>query len=224
VSGAAVSSKYAVFKYRENSISEIFGLQLALALGLPIPRWAAIWTSQDAESSAGPGRLRNHPYRVGVLVPYLPRLQEIDLETLATYHPRVAAAALVLQLFNRFEPVQYFLDEERRPVLLDFEPLLASLPLDHLMASDSAERDRALHLAARNFEIEFDLAFSVDTAKQLGVGSILEGQLTWLMHTNPADHKRWVSVDGHPLADMLSRFSTDLVTARVGRIRESLEF
>jgi hypothetical protein len=100
-------------KFKEVSVSEVVGYQLAEAIGLPVQPWAAFYSATTEACHSG----------CGILIEQWPLFYYCsDLCLPAMEFPELVSTALAFVVFNRFEWPQWMVAESRNNLrLFDLE-------------------------------------------------------------------------------------------------------
>src|SRR2546427_10791487 len=84
-----------ILKFNPLSVCEVFGYQMATALGVRVDRMQGFWTT-GAVNAAG---ISARPGRIGIVVEYLDDWCYLVLDFVATYDSSGVARALILVAF-----------------------------------------------------------------------------------------------------------------------------
>jgi hypothetical protein len=206
VSGLVDGFPRAALKATPYGLSEMIGHQIAVHLGVRVPRLQAFWVTDgdDDEFPAG---------SVGVLVEHLSEWRSIGREDAATLDPEIAGRALALCAFDRFEWGQfgvadwkvYFLDLER--TLPPFDPV-ATLREPELAAGRLKG-----HL---DYYLKHNHAFVAEPAREaraLGVYDPMEQALRELQPK--AERVPLLELSGHPAAEIIRPYADAALRGRL---------
>jgi hypothetical protein len=134
-----------ILKFSPLSVGEVFGYQIATALGVRVARMQGFWTRRAVNAVAG---IYAEPGRIGVLVEHLADWTDLGWDYAATRDADAVARALSLCAFDCSEwgsfgesgGKVYFGDLERLSPLFGIEDLLAASTADRTEMLETAER------------------------------------------------------------------------------------
>jgi len=204
-----------IFKFEPISICEVFGYQIAEAIGVRVAQRRGFWTSKALrinQWNAGPGR-------IGILVKYHEDWQPLDREDAVKRDVVQAARALALCVFDRHEWGEfalsggkvYFFDLERLLPCIQPELLFAASEPDRMeMLSDWASVYRRSELSA--------ICEVLKEAERLDLQDQVERELRQLCCLKSDTYRRFFMISGHPSAKLLSRFATSVFGHRLNSI------
>jgi hypothetical protein len=118
VTGVAGLAK-SILKFNITSACEVFGYQIASAIGVRVPSLQGVWTKEVVRI----GDIYAEPGRIGVLVEYYEGCPQLSRDDAATFDPGAVALALGLSVFDRFEWGEFILSGDRL-YFVDLERLL----------------------------------------------------------------------------------------------------
>ncbi len=208
-----------MLKFSSLSVGEVFGYQMATALGVRVARMQGFWTREAvdaADTMAEPGR-------IGVLVEHLVDWTDLWWDDAASMDRDAFTRALSLCAFDcsewgsfgRSRGEVYFADLERLTPLFDAEGLMA--------ASDET-RIEMLETAEDVYERgHSDLIHQVlKEANRLGLNRELRGELKKVCSIGPEAYSEFLKLVGHPIDALLSRFAARMFGQRLNAIAEYL--
>lgn len=135
-----------ILKFKSISICEVFGYQIAEAIGVRVPQMQSFWTRKALRSR----RYCADSGRVGILVSYhedwkrLGRNKAVDLDVVQT------ARALALCVFDRHEWGEFGLSGGK-VYFVDLERLLPAIQPEDLLAVSTIERMEKLDSLADQY-------------------------------------------------------------------------
>jgi hypothetical protein len=183
-------------KFKNKSICEIVGYQIAEAFGLPLQSWAAFYKTQVSKESA----LKSD---IGILVErWEPFHQLRELCFPAKTHPELVGRALALAVLDRCEWPEWLINEDETDVrLIDLEGIgpLLDWPPGRTPVSDYRECTRYFFNCAKN------------KALQAGVHQIFANHLEILMKM---DFSQIIDLSGHPRSNVVKRVILRAIEAR----------
>lgn len=219
VTGVAGMAK-SIFKFDIISVCEVFGYQIASAIGLRVPRMQGVWTKEVVRI----GSIYAEPGRIGVLVEYYEGCTQLSRDEAATLDPGAVALALALSVFDRFEWGEFVLSGDKL-YFVDLERLLPPIPPETLVAASLEDRVECL----RNLEDQYSrgnlsaIQEVLVEAKRLGLHDQVEDKLQRLCSLSPDMYFQFLEISGHPLDELLSKFATTVVGNRLNSIAEWFE-
>lgn len=204
-----------LFKFRETSVCEVFGYQIASAIGVRVPKMQGVWTKEYVrckEISADPGR-------IGILVDYHEDWKIISRDHAVEYDPKAVVSALVLCVFDLFEWGEFALSNDNI-YFADLERLLPRMSPEVLLLANEKDRTQCLH----DLEIEYsrENIYAIDVvlkeARRLGLQSEVEQKLQQLCLVGTDGYYQFIEISGHPLDKLLSRFAIQVFGNRLNSI------
>jgi hypothetical protein len=206
-----------ILKFSLMSVGEVFGYQMAAALGVQVARMQGFWT-REAVDAAG---TMAEPGRIGVLVEHLADWEDLGWDDAASVDRGAVARALSLCAFDCGEwgsfgqsgGEVYFADLERLTPLADVEELLA------------ASNKTRFEILERRQEV-YDHGHSdmvrqiVEEADSLGLNQELHGELKKVCSIGPDAYSALLKLVGHPIDALLSRFAASMFGRRLNVIAE----
>jgi hypothetical protein len=206
-----------IFKFKEFSVCEVFGYQLASAIGLRVPSMRGVWTREvvrTAEDRADPGR-------IGILVEYLNDWKPLSFERAAARDSLAVAQALALCVFDRDEWGEFGLSGHK-VYFVDLERLLPRILPEVLFPASEEKCAEWLH----NLEVPYNQGDSwaigevLKEAEKLGLQEQVRQELQRLCSLNPDTYYQLLEISGHPLGGLLSRFASCVFGTRLNSISE----
>lgn len=206
-----------IFKFEPISICEVFGYQIAEAIGVRVPQMQGFWTSKALRIN----QYNADPGRIGILVKYHEDWQPLGREDAIKLDVVQAARALALCVFDRHEWGEfglsggkvYFVDLERLLPPIQPEALLAASEIDRMeMLNDWASDYRKSELSA--------IGEVLEEAKRLDLQDQVERELRQLCCLKSDTYRRFLMISGHPIETLLSRFATSVFGHRLNSIAE----
>ena len=204
-----------ILKFSSLSVGEVFGYQIATALGVRVARMQGFWTREAVNA---PGTYAE-PGRIGVLVEHLADWRDLGRDYAASQDADAVTRALSLCAFDCSEwgsfgesgEKVYFADLERLSPLFDVEGLLA--------ASDAVRTEMlgtAEGVYAAGTEIMIDEV--IEEADRLGLRRGVARDFRKISALRPETYSALLTLVGHPLDELISRFSASLFGRRVNAI------
>ncbi len=140
-----------ILKFSSISVCEVFGYQIASAIGVRVPRMQAVWTREAVRTNS----VDADPGRIGILVDHHEDWTALSRDTAARLDPAAVARALALCVFDRHEWGE--LGQSHGQVyFVDLERLLPPIQPEILLAASEAERVEWLeNLGAQYGEADF---------------------------------------------------------------------
>ncbi|MFQ5801423.1 MAG: hypothetical protein ACE5JQ_00830 [Candidatus Methylomirabilales bacterium] len=211
-----------MLKFSSISVCEVFGYQIAAAVGIRVARTQGIWT-QQAVNAVGPGSpgILAEPGRIGILVEYHDAWANLPVDHAVRLDPVVVSRALGLCAFDRYEWGEfghsggkiYFADLERLLPGMQPEVLLAASPEERITILEATEDPYKQGTATMIQEV-------LEEADRLRISSEVERELETLSSLRPETYSKFLQLIGHPLDRLLSRFATSVFGWRVNAIAD----
>ena len=208
-----------ILKFSPLSVGEVFGYEMARALGVRVARMQGFWT-REAVNAVG---IFAEPGRIGVLVEHLADWTDVGRDYAATLDPTAVARALSLSAFDcsewgsfgRSGGEVYFADLER------LMPLL--LPEDLLSAS-AAKRFEILETSEYVYDCGSTAMIDevIEEANHLGLPREVNRELRKICTIGPDVYSAFLTLIGHPLDVLLSRFAASMFGRRLNAIAECI--
>jgi hypothetical protein len=190
VTGLSSEFQKAIIKFDIISVCEVFGYQIASAIGINVPKMQGFYTLSG---------------RIGILVEYYSDWRYLSIDEAAERDPEVTASALALCAFDRFEWGEfglsnnsvYFIDLERL-----FPPMIPELLLNE------SEEDRVIRLLQweRMYKGTFDLPYVLREANLIRLKNLVERKLEQLCALTPDRYCSILKITGYPHSTLLSRY------------------
>ena len=206
-----------ILKFNPTSICEVFGYQIAEAIGVRVPQMQSFWTREAIRS-------RHHyadPGRVGILVEYHEAWKPLGRKHAVALDALHAARALALCVFDRFEWGEFGLSGGQVYVV-DLERLLPPMQPDSLLAVSEIDRMEKLHDLELGYSEEDFSAIEegLEHAAQLDLQDRVEQELQRLCRLKPEMYCQFLAISGHPLDKLLSRVAASVFGRRLNSIAE----
>jgi hypothetical protein len=206
-----------ILKFSLLSVGEVFGYQMAAALGVRVARMQGFWT-REAVDAAG---TTAEPGRIGVLVEHLADWIDLDWDDAASVDRGAVARALSLCAFDCSEwgsfgqsgGELYFADLERLTPLANVEELLAASHETRIEILDGRQDvyDRG----------HSDMIHQVvEEADSLDLNRELHGELKKVCSIGPDAYSAFLKLVAHPIDALLSRFAASMFGRRLNAIAE----
>jgi hypothetical protein len=206
-----------IFKFKPTSICEVFGYQIAEAIGVRVPQMQGFWTREAIRSR------RHHvdPGWIGILVKYYEDWKPLGRKHAVELDAVQAACALALCVFDRFEWGEFGLSGGK-VYFVDLELLLPPIQPDVLLAASEIDRMEKLNdLEVGYGEEDFSAIREVlEEAERLDLQDRVEQELQRLCRIKPDAYCRFLEISGHPLDKLLSRFAASVFVRRLNSIAE----
>ena len=204
-----------IFKFKPISVCEVFGYQIAEAIGVRVPQMQGFWIRKALRSrrfDAGPGR-------IGILVKYHEDWKPLGREHAVELDVIQAARALALCVFDRFEWGEFGLSGGK-VYFVDLERLLPPMQPEALLAASEIDRMEELNYLAVGYgNVSFSAIGEVlEEAEQLGLQVRVEQELQRLCHLKSHIYCRFLEISGHPLDKLLSQFAAFVFGNRLNSI------
>jgi hypothetical protein len=206
-----------IFKFKPTSICEVLGYQIAEAIGVRVPKMQGFWTQEAIQS-------RRHyadPGRVGILVECYEDWKPLSRKHAVELDAVQAARALALCVFDRFEWGEFGLSDGK-VYFVDLERLLPPIQPDVLLASseiDCVERLNDLEVGYSQEDFSA-IGEVLEEAERLDLQDRVEQELQRLCRLKPERYGRFLTISGHPLDKLLSRFAASVFGHRLNSIAE----
>jgi hypothetical protein len=206
-----------IFKFKPTSVCEVFGYQIAEAIGVRVPQMQGFWT-REAMQSRPP---YVDPGLIGILVKYHEDWKPLGRERAVALDPVQAARALALCVFDRFEWGEFGLSDGKI-YFVDLERLLPPIQPDALLAASEIDRVEWLNdLDVEYCREDFSAIGEVlEEAEQLDLQDRVERELQRLCCLRPETYCPFLEISGHPLGKLLSRFAACVFGQRLNSIAE----
>jgi hypothetical protein len=208
-----------MIKFTPLSVGEVFGYQIAIALGVPVARMQGFWTSETVDMRDGSAEAG----RIGVLVEYLADWDDVWWVEAISLDAGAVALALALCAFDCGEWGSfgtaggrvYFADLERLSPLFGAEDIWA------------AGQDRRIEILEKHQRVydagHIDMIHQVvKEASTLGVSREVRAELISICAIRPAAYSSFVRIVGHPIDTLLSRFAASMFGRRLNAIARYL--
>ncbi len=208
-----------ILKFSPLSVGEVFGYEMATALGVRVARMRGFWT-RKAVSAAG---IFAEPGRIGVLVEHFADWNDVGRDYAATLDPTAVARALSLSAFDcsewgsfgRSGGEVYFADLERLMPLMFPEDLLSAAAEERLEILETSEGVYDRGSAAMIAEV-------IEEADRLGLRREVHRELRKICTFGPDTYSAFLALVGHPVDVLLSRFATSMFGRRLNAIAECI--
>lgn len=204
-----------IFKFRLSSICEVFGYQMAEAVGVRVPQMQAFWVSTDVKT----GEIKAMPGRIGILVKYHEDWKPLCREDAVRLDVAQVVRALTLCVFDRNEWGEFGLCGGK-VYFIDLEYLLPLLAPETLLAASKSDRMNMLNdLASKYGRSDFTAIGGVlEEAKLLEIEDQVELELQRLCQLELDTCYWFLKISGHPLDKLLSCFATTVFVQRLNTI------
>lgn len=220
VQGSLVGTERAFLKFRSHSACEVVGFQVAACLGVPVPRTVGIWSEEE-------GVLGKHnpyqPYRIGVVIEFLPDLRNLAFLAAAEQFPDLAARVAALGVLSRDEWGEVGVTPDG-PTVFDFDFMCGLVVPEDLMACSPQDRRTELESIEDGYS-RLDkphIEKVLDEACSLSIADAAVGHLRFMCRWNQRRRRAAVEIAGHPLARVLSAFQARLVGRRLNAAAQML--
>jgi hypothetical protein len=208
-----------ILKFSSLSVGEVFGYQMATALGVRVARMQGFWTREPVNAAGTTAE----PGRIGLLVEHLVDWVDLGWDYAASVDRGAVARALSLCAFDCSEwgsfgqsgGEVYFADLERLTPLFDAEGLLAASDETRIeileMSEDVYDRGHGdmIHQVVKE-------------ADRLQLNRELHGELKKVCAIGPDACSVFLKLVGHPIDALLSRFAASMFGRRLNVIAEHL--
>lgn len=199
---------------------EVFGFQLARAIGANVPRTLPVRNPHRVENA------RFHvaqPYRVELLSEWISTLTPQSPQDAARKFPLNTARALILFMFTRDEWGEFGVSRDHGYVV-DLHGLLPPLDTEDLYAASESGRRDQVRAKVQSFGTygNNDILAAFGEARRLGIWPMFEAELVRVLTMFPSSKPGRFSLTGHPLADLLVDGMGDAVGGRVETIQRIL--
>ena len=208
-----------ILKFSPNSVCEVFGYQIAAAVGVRVPRMQGLWT-QKAVNALG---IFAEPGRIGILVEYHDDWTALGWDAAAMLDPAAVARALSLCLFDRYEWGE-FGQSGGEIYFADLERLLPPIKPEVLLSSSEAGRIEILAATEGPFELGSSgmIQEVIEEADRLRILNEVNRELEGLCSLAPETYSGFLKLVGHPLDGLLSRFAATAFGRRLNAIAECI--
>jgi len=217
-SGKLLGKERGFIKYKDKTICEVVGFEVARRLGVRVANYVGWWTKEG--SWDGPVN-EGIPYGVGIVCDFLPDLREINLFTannMAERDTDFLTSFLVSSLFLRDEPSG--LGESQGKLYgFDFETMFA-LCMPQIIMNDGGEEHLEKHLRIFENGLSGLYEFMQSYARKLDLSDEFRKRIHALAVTNVDERRKWTYIRNHPLADLLTAYFTAQVTIVVNLLRQ----
>jgi len=204
-----------IFKFDLISICEVFGYQIAEAIGVRVPIMHGFWVSKALRIN----QYNAKPGRIGILVKHHEDWQPLGRECAIKLDELQVARALALCTFDRHEWGEFGLSGGK-VYFVDLERLLPPINPEALFAA--TEGDQLVML--NDWALAYDKLGSsaicevLKEAEQLDIRIQVERELRQLCLLKSDKYCRFQTISGHPLEKLLSRFATFVFGQRLNLI------
>jgi len=204
-----------ILKFSSLSVGEVFGYQMATALGVRVARMQGFWTRRAVDAKGGSVERG----RIGVLVQHLADWTDLRFEDAATQDPDSVARALSLCAFDcsewgsfgRSSEKVYFSDLERLTPLFDVEGLLEASAVARIEILEATESIYDRGSTSMIHQV-------IEEADDLGLCREVHGELEKVCSIRPEAYSAFLNLVGHPIDKLLSRFAASMFGRRLNVI------
>lgn len=192
--------KKAIIKLDAVSVCEVFGYQIALFIGINVPRMQGFWMPKATDS--------HMVGRVGILIEYFSDWENLYEDKAAKNDPLMTTRALTLRVFARDEWGEFGISNKKL-YLVDLEQFLPIMIPSRLLSQSEKERTKELdgYANAYNEVGKEQIRQTLLGANSLGLLNDVEIELRKLCSLSPDNYTQFLRIDGHPLSNLLSRYS-----------------
>jgi len=200
-----------ILKFSSLSAGEVFGYEMAKALGVRVARMQGFWTREAVNA----GGTFAEPGRIGVLVEHLADWSDLGRDYAATLDPTTVARALSLSAFDCSEWGS-FGRSGGEVYFADLERLMPLLFPDDLLAASAEKRFEILETSEYVYDGGSTAMIEevVEEANRLCLLREVSRELTKICTIGPDAYSAFLTLKGHPLDVLLSRFAASMFGLR----------
>ena len=214
ISGIAPDFDKAIIKFDGISVCEVFGYQIASAIGVRVPRMQGFYSLETV------GVIETG--RIGILIEFLEDWKRLSRYEAADLDSEMTAKALALCVFDRHEWGEFGLSKGE-VYFVDLERLLPIMMPGRLLNISDADCVKLLSEQESIYQRTLDIDEVIKEAESLGLKNEVEQEMKKLCALSPDVYNRFLQINGHPLDTLLSQFAVHNFGYRLNSIAEWFE-